>query len=58
MTSVDSVIDDGTVTVIRAGDIELTLARVVGSPLDGALTLTGRIEDSEELLLLATMRRL
>jgi Maltokinase N-terminal cap domain len=58
VTSVDSVIDDGTVTVIRAGDIELTLARVVGSQLDGTLTLTGRIGDSDDLLLLATMRRL
>jgi hypothetical protein len=56
VTSVDSVNDEGTVTVIRAGDIELTLARVVGSPLDGTLNLTGRIADSDDLLLLATMR--
>jgi hypothetical protein len=58
VASVDSVTDAGTVTVVRAGDIELTLARVVGTPLDGTLTLTGTIADSDERLLLATMRRL
>lgn len=56
VTSVDSVTDHGTLTVTRAGDIELTVARVVGSPLDGELTLTGRIGDSGELHTLATLR--
>jgi hypothetical protein len=58
VAAVDSVVDEGAVTVVRAGEVELSLARVVGSPLHGMLTLTGRIADSDELLLLATMRGL
>lgn len=57
VTSVDSVTDHDTLTVTRAGDLELTVARVVGSPLDGEFTLTGRAADSDELHLLATLRR-
>lgn len=57
LTSVDSVTDHGTLTVTRAGDLELTVARVVGSPLDGELTLTGRVEGSDQLHTLATLRR-
>jgi hypothetical protein len=49
VTSVDSVTDHDTLTVTRAGDLELTVARVVGSPLEGELTLTGRVGDSDEL---------
>lgn len=41
MTSVDSVTDEVTVTLVRAGDLELAPARVVGSPLQGEFTLTG-----------------
>jgi hypothetical protein len=58
VAAVDSVVDEDAVTLVQAGEIELSLARVVGAPLDGMLTLTGRITDSDELLLLATMRRL
>jgi hypothetical protein len=54
---VDSVTDEGTVTLVRAGDIELALARVVGSPLDGEATLTGTIGDSEQTSVLASLRR-
>jgi hypothetical protein len=57
VTSVDSVNDDGTRTVTRAGELELTVARVVGSALDGELTLTGRVGNSDEQLALATLRR-
>ena len=57
VTSVDSVIDEGTVTLVRAGDLELTLARVVGSELDGEPTLTGRVGDSHETSVLASLRR-
>jgi len=57
VTSIDSVTDGGTVTVVRAGDLELSLARVVGSSLDGEATLTGRIGDSGESSLLASLRR-
>jgi hypothetical protein len=55
VTSIDSVSDEGTVTVVRTGDLELALARVVGSPLDGALSLTGRMGDSGEPRLLASL---
>ena len=57
VTSIDSVIDEGTVTLVRAGDLELTLARVVGSPLDGGPTLTGRVGDSDATSVLASLRR-
>jgi maltokinase-like protein len=57
VTSVGSVTDEGTVTVVRAGDVELTLARVVGRPLEGASTLTGRVGDTGEQHVLAGLRR-
>jgi hypothetical protein len=57
VASVDSVIDEDTVTLVRAGDLELTLARVLGSPLDGGPTLTGRVGDSDEVKVLAGLRR-
>ncbi len=57
VTSVDSVTDRGALTVTQAGDLELTVARVVGSALDGELTLTGRVGDSDEPHVLATLRR-
>ena len=57
LTTVDSVTDHGTLTVTQAGDLELTVARVVGSALDGEFTLTGRVENSDELHVLATLRR-
>jgi hypothetical protein len=57
VTSVDSVTDHGTLTVTRAGDVELAVARVVGSALDGELTLTGRGQDFDEVHVLAALRR-
>lgn len=57
VSSVDSVIDEGTVTLVRAGDLELTLAREVGSPLDGGPTLIGRVGDSDETSVLASLHR-
>ena len=57
VSSVDSVIDEGTVTLVRAGDVELTLARVVGSSLDGWPRLTGQVGDSDETSVLASLRR-
>ena len=57
VASVDSVLDEDTVTLVRAGDLEFTLARVLGSPLDGGFTLTGRVADSEETSVLASLRR-
>lgn len=56
VTSVDSVTDEGTVTRVRAGDLEFALARVVGSPPDGERTLTGRVGVSGETSVLASLR--
>jgi hypothetical protein len=55
VTSIDSVSDEGMVTVVRAGDLELALARVVGSPLGGAFNLIGRIGDAGEPRVLASL---
>jgi hypothetical protein len=57
VTSVDSVTDDGTLTVTRAGDLELAVARVVGSAIDGDFVLTGRVENMDESQVLASLRR-
>ena len=57
VTSVDSVTDEGVVTLVRAGDLELAVARVLGSPLDGEATLTGRVGHSDEIHVLAALRR-
>jgi Maltokinase N-terminal cap domain len=55
VTSIDSVTDEGTVTLVRAGYLRLTLARVVGSPVDGDYTLTGQVGDSAEPVVLASI---
>jgi hypothetical protein len=55
--SIDSVVDDGPVTVVRAGDLNLTLARVVGARVEGDYTLTGQVGDSAETYVLAGLRR-
>jgi len=57
VTSVDSVTDEGMVTLVRAGDLELAVARVLGSPLDGEATLTGRVGHAGEINVLASLRR-
>ena len=57
VTSVDSVTDEGTGTLVRSAGLELVLARVLGSPLEGELLLTGRVGDSGETLVLAGLRR-
>lgn len=57
VASVDSVLDEDTVTLVRTGDLEITLARVLGSALDGGYTLTGRVRDAEETSVLASLRR-
>lgn len=55
--SIDSVVDEGPVTVVRAGDLSLTLARVVGSRIEGDETLTGQVKGSDETYVLAGLRR-
>jgi hypothetical protein len=54
---VDSVVDEGSVTLVRAGSVELTLPRVVGAPVAGEETLTGRVGDDSTVLTLAALRR-
>lgn len=54
VTSVDSVSDEGRVTVVIAGPVTIHLARVAGTPLPGAATLTGGTAD-HDLGVLATV---
>jgi hypothetical protein len=56
VTSVDSVTDADTVTLVRVGAVELTLVRVVGTPIDSEATLSGRVGDAGETLQLASLR--
>jgi hypothetical protein len=55
ISSVDSVSEDGPVTTVSAGGLTLMLARVIGTPLDGRETLTGRAGDAD-LGVLAALR--
>ena len=55
LTSVDSAVDDGMTTVVRAGDVELVLARVVGATIDADETLFGQVGDRGAVL--AGLRR-
>ena len=57
VTSIDSVADAGAVTVVRAGELQLNVARVIGSPLTGEFTLTGELPDVSEPIVLADLRR-
>ncbi|MGI8523271.1 MAG: CG0192-related protein [Nocardioides sp.] len=50
ITSVDSTSTDGDVTVVRAGGVELALARTVGTPLDGTAALTGQWGDGRPVV--------
>lgn len=54
--SVDSVRDDGDVTTVRAGAIEIDVARVVGTPLADGPHLTGTVGEAEGIVL-AVLRR-
>jgi hypothetical protein len=55
ITTVDSVRDDGATTVVRAGDVEIVVARVVGAPIEADETLTGEIGSASAVL--AGLRR-
>ena len=55
VVSVDSV-DDGALTTVVAGPVVLTLARVVGSPVDGVATLTGSVGEDPTVHTLASVR--
>jgi hypothetical protein len=56
VASVDEVTDGGAVTVVRAGDVELALARVVGTPLGEGPRLEGTVVASGESAVLAVLR--
>jgi hypothetical protein len=47
VSSVDSVVDDGSVTTVKAGPVTISLARVIGTPLAGRATLTGSAGDHD-----------
>ena len=55
ITAVDSVRDDGATTVVRAGDVELVVARVVGAGIEADETLSGEIGSANAVL--AGLRR-
>lgn len=59
-SSIDSVTDGSTTTLVRAGEVEIILARVLGEPPAGAANLarlTGRLGESGEPIVLASLRR-
>jgi hypothetical protein len=55
ITAVDSVDDDGPTTVVRAGDVELVVARVVGATIEAEHVLRGEIGPTSAVL--AGLRR-
>jgi hypothetical protein len=57
ISQLESVTDDGDVTVAAAGPVELRVARVVGTPLDGEHALRGTVGDSVESVVLATVQQ-
>jgi hypothetical protein len=56
VSAVGSVSDDGDVTVVRAGAVELAVARVVGAALGDGPHLAGTVGDSTDTLTLAVLR--
>ena len=54
--AVDHVEDVGDTTVVRAGDVGIALARVVGTPLGDGPHLRGTVGDSDEAAVLAVLR--
>lgn len=56
VTTVDDVHDEGAVSVVRAGSVEIALARVVGTPLGEGAYLSGTVGDATDELALAVLR--
>jgi len=54
---VDSVTDDGAVTTVLAGTVDLAVARIVGTPLGEGRHLDGTVGESDERIVLAVLRR-
>ncbi|MCF6377734.1 hypothetical protein L2K70_08960 [Nocardioides KLBMP 9356] len=50
VSSIDDVTDDGDTTVVRAGDLVVVVARVVGTTLGEGPHLSGTLGDGEETL--------
>jgi hypothetical protein len=50
LASVDSVHDEGRTTVVRSGDAELVVARVVGATVEAGETLVGQVGDQGAVL--------
>lgn len=57
VSSIDAVSDDGAVTVVTAGEVEIAVARVVGAALGDGPCLSGSVRDSDETTVLAVLRR-
>jgi hypothetical protein len=55
ITAVESAADDGALTVVRTDAVELTVPRIVGTPVQGDETLVGQLPDGPTPL--ATLRR-
>lgn len=51
VTTIDSTTDEGAVTVVRAGAVEIALARVVGTPLGEGPHLGGTVAGGETTVL-------
>jgi hypothetical protein len=58
VSSIDRVSDEGAVTAVTAGGLEIVVARVVGAPLGSGPHLRGSVGDSDEATVLAVLRRL
>ena len=58
VTAIDGTTDEGAVTVVRAGEVELALARVVGTSLGEGAHLSGTVADGSggESTVLAVLR--
>ena len=57
VTVIDSTTDDGPVTTVRAGDVALALARVLGAPLGEGVRLVGALaDDPDDTTVLAVLR--
>ena len=58
VTAIDGTTDEGAVTTVRAGDVDLALARVVGTPLGEGAHLSGTLADDSggETVVLAVLR--
>ena len=55
--AVDAVTDEGPVTTVRAGTVEIDVARVVGTPLGEGPHLVGTVGDTGDTTVLAVLRR-